>query len=66
MNYIRIHIHAELAEQEILLSLLTDFDAVGFEQGDDFLLAYFPEDNLRSQLLWRKTGTKNGKVISIR
>jgi ribosomal protein L11 methyltransferase len=48
MNYIRIHIHAEPAEQEIFLSLLTDFDAVGFEQGDDFLLAYFPEENFKS------------------
>jgi ribosomal protein L11 methyltransferase len=48
MNYIRIHIQADAAEQEILLSQLTDFDAAGFEQGDDYLLAYFPEENFNS------------------
>jgi ribosomal protein L11 methyltransferase len=48
MNYIRIHVVATGEEQEILLSELTDFDAIGFEQGDDFLLAYFPENDFRS------------------
>jgi ribosomal protein L11 methyltransferase len=32
----------------MLLSELSDYDAAGFEQGDDFLLAYFPEENFKS------------------
>jgi ribosomal protein L11 methyltransferase len=48
MNYIRIHIPADTSEQEILLSQLSDYDAAGFEQGDDYLLAYFPEEEFRS------------------
>jgi ribosomal protein L11 methyltransferase len=48
MNYIRIHIHADAAAQDILLSQLTDFDAAGFEHGEDYLLAYFPEEHFKS------------------
>ena len=48
MNFTRIHIEAGGEEQEVLISRLTDLDALGFEQGDDYLLAYFTEDDFKS------------------
>lgn len=48
MNFTRIHIEANNEEQEILISRLSDLEAIGFEQGEDFLLAYFQEDDFKS------------------
>jgi ribosomal protein L11 methyltransferase len=48
MNYTQIRIEANSEEQDVLLGMLTDYDAIGFEQADDFLLAYFPENNFKS------------------
>lgn len=45
MNHIQISIAASEAQQEILISGLSDLDATGFEQTDTHLLAYFDEKN---------------------
>lgn len=48
MNTVCISIKAGEELQEILISLLSDFGATGFEQQEDRLLAYFPENNFDS------------------
>jgi ribosomal protein L11 methyltransferase len=48
MNSIRINIEANEEQQEILISQLSDLGAQGFEQTDDYLLAYFQENLFRS------------------
>jgi ribosomal protein L11 methyltransferase len=48
MNTIQISIRASEQEQEILIGLLSDLGANGFEQKEDYLLAYFPETNFNS------------------
>lgn len=48
MNYIQISIGANEEQQEILISELSDLGAIGFEQTDAGLLAYFEENNFRS------------------
>jgi ribosomal protein L11 methyltransferase len=48
MNTIQISIKAAEAEQEILIGLLCELGANGFEQKDDYLLAYFPENDFNS------------------
>ena len=48
MNNIQISIEANEELQEILISLLSDLGAEGFEQQDSFLIAYFSENNFNS------------------
>lgn len=48
MNYIQISIEGNEEQQEILISELSDQDAIGFEQNSNYLLAYFEEDNFKS------------------
>ena len=48
MNHIQLSIEAKEEQQEILISELSELDAVGFEQSDEVLLAYFDEDNFQS------------------
>lgn len=45
MNHIQIIITANTEEQEILLTHLLAYDAVGFEQTDNELIAYFEDQN---------------------
>lgn len=48
MNSIQIVVIAGEEEQEILISRLEDFNANGFEQTEDSLIAYFAENNFDS------------------
>lgn len=48
MNSIRISIQANDATQDVLISELSELGAEGFEQKDDYLMAYFPELNFNS------------------
>jgi len=48
MNYIQISIEANEEQQEILISELTELDAIGFEQTTSHLLTYFEENNFKS------------------
>jgi len=48
MNSIQVNIEANEEQQEILISLLEDLYANGFEQTQDALIAYFPENNFES------------------
>jgi ribosomal protein L11 methyltransferase len=48
MNYIQLSIEANEEEQEILISNLSDLNALGFEQTDKILLSYFDEDVFQS------------------
>lgn len=48
MNSIQISIIATEQEQEILISQLEELCANGFEQTQDALIAYFPENNFES------------------
>lgn len=48
MNYIQLTIGANEEQQEILISELSELDAIGFEQTSEVLLAYFDEDNFNS------------------
>ena len=48
MNTIQISIIATEQEQEILISQLEELYANGFEQTQDALIAYFPENNFES------------------
>ncbi len=48
MNSIQISIIATEQEQEILISQLEELYANGFEQTQDALIAYFPENNFES------------------
>jgi ribosomal protein L11 methyltransferase len=41
MNSIQITIEADEEKQEILISELSDLGAQGFEQTDNYLIAYF-------------------------
>jgi ribosomal protein L11 methyltransferase len=48
MNTIQISIKATEEEQEILISLLSEQGATGFEQKDEYLLAYFSQSDFNS------------------
>src|SRR5579875_1868909 len=48
MNSIQISIEANEEQQEILVSQLSEFEAVGFEQTENFLIAYFNEISFKS------------------
>lgn len=48
MNHIQITIEATEEEQEILISELSELNAIGFEQTDTHLLAYFNEENFKN------------------
>lgn len=48
MNSIQISITANEEQQEILISQLEELHANGFEQTQDSLIAYFPENNFES------------------
>ncbi len=48
MNYIQISIAAKEEQQEILISILSEAEAIGFEQTDTHLLVYFNEDDFKS------------------
>ena len=48
MNHIQLSIEASEEQQEILISELSELEAIGFEQTDTHLLAYFVEDNFKS------------------
>lgn len=48
MNSIQISIKATEEEQEILISLLSEQGAMGFEQKDEYLLAYFSQSDFNS------------------
>jgi ribosomal protein L11 methyltransferase len=48
MNFIQVSIEANEEKQELLISLLEDLKATGFEQQDDRLLAYFLEEDFPS------------------
>jgi ribosomal protein L11 methyltransferase len=48
MNSIQISIEAKEEQQEILISKLSDFGADGFEQTNDYLIAYFNENVFKS------------------
>lgn len=48
MNSIQISIEANEEQQEILISQLSDLGVDGFEQTDDFLIAYFNEGTFKS------------------
>lgn len=47
MNSVQINIEANEERQEILISLLSDLDAEGFEQTDKNLVAYFNENTFK-------------------
>src|SRR5215213_6618274 len=47
MNHIQISIEANEEQQEILISELSELDAIGFEQTGTHLLAYFEENNFK-------------------
>lgn len=47
MSYIELKIHAIEDDQELLISSLSDFQAAGFEQTQEFLLAYFSGDDFQ-------------------
>jgi ribosomal protein L11 methyltransferase len=48
MNSIQITIEADEEKQEILISELSDFGVHGFEQTENYLIAYFNENSFRS------------------
>ena len=48
MNSIQISIEAKEEQQEVLISQLSDLGADGFEQTDNYLIAYFNENNFKS------------------
>jgi len=48
MNSIQISIKANEEQQEILISQLSDLGANGFEQTDDYLIAYFNDNTFKS------------------
>jgi ribosomal protein L11 methyltransferase len=48
MNFIQVSIEASEEQQEVLIGLLDDLGATGFEQKDDRLLAYFNEEDFPS------------------
>lgn len=48
MNHIQLSIRAAGEQQDILIGRLSDLGAVGFEQTDDYLVAYFEEHNFAS------------------
>ena len=48
MNHIQLSIEANEEQQEILISELSELKAIGFEQTDTHLLAYFEKDNFES------------------
>jgi ribosomal protein L11 methyltransferase len=48
MNHIQLTIAADEAQQEILISELSELEAIGFEQTDTHLVAYFNENDFRS------------------
>ncbi|MDB5252956.1 MAG: hypothetical protein JWP27_2125 [Flaviaesturariibacter sp.] len=48
MNHIQVTIEADEEKQEILIALLSDLNAVGFEQTGTHLVAYFPENDFPS------------------
>ena len=48
MNTIQISIQANEHEQDILISELDQWHAMGFEQTEGYLIAYFPENNFDS------------------
>jgi ribosomal protein L11 methyltransferase len=48
MNSIQISIEANEQQQEILISQLSDLGAEGFEQTDNYLIAYFNENTFKS------------------
>lgn len=48
MNYTQVSIEAGEEQQEILVAALSELDAIGFEQSETHLLAYFDENNFRS------------------
>jgi ribosomal protein L11 methyltransferase len=48
MNSIQISIEANEEQQEILISQLSDIGTDGFEQTDNYLIAYFNENTFRS------------------
>lgn len=48
MNSIQISIEANEEEQEILISQLSELNAQGFEQTENFLIAYFNENTFKS------------------
>ena len=49
MNHIQLSIQAKEEQQEILISELSELDAIGFEQTVEILLAYFDENNFESK-----------------
>jgi ribosomal protein L11 methyltransferase len=48
MNHIQLSIEANEEQQEILISELSELEAIGFEQTDTHLLAYFEENIFKS------------------
>jgi ribosomal protein L11 methyltransferase len=48
MKNIQLSIEANEEQQEILISELSELEAIGFEQTDTHLLAYFEKDNFKS------------------
>lgn len=48
MNYIQISLEANDEQQELLIALLEDLGATGFEQTDSHLVAYFEEEGFNS------------------
>ena len=48
MNSIQITIEANEEKQEILISELTDLQVQGFEQTENYLIAYFNENSFSS------------------
>lgn len=49
MNHIRIDIIANDYQQEELIALFDEYQATGFEQTDEKLIAYFAEENFQQQ-----------------
>jgi ribosomal protein L11 methyltransferase len=48
MNHTEVSIEATAEQQEILIALLADVEAIGFEQTETNLIAYFDENNFPS------------------
>ena len=48
MNHIQLSIEANEEQQEILISELSELEAIGFEQTDTHLLAYFKENDFKN------------------
>jgi len=73
MNHIQLTIEANESQQDILVSLLSDLDAAGFEQTENTLIAYFNEAGFDKATIedilkdyryqWQKVAEQNWNAV---